>query len=61
MHTLMKLEILTCRWPEDVCVPPQDVRQCRTLISRAESTRCLACSLSVTGDFAYLATLMRQQ
>lgn len=54
MHTLMKLEILTCWWPEDVCVCPQDAGQCRTLISRAESRRCLACSLSVTGDFAYL-------
>lgn len=35
-------------------VSPQDVGQCRTLISTAESTRCLACSLSVTGDFAFL-------
>lgn len=54
MHTLMKLEILTCWWPEDVCVCPQDVGQCRTLISRTESRKCLACSLSVTGNFAYL-------
>lgn len=28
MYTLMKLEILTCRWPEDVCVCP---RGCQTV------------------------------